>query len=91
MDPGGYAQGAFGGAKASGSTDPLTFLRRPIVCMRVCTLVSKGFLDHMSATHVIFCLIFAVFCHYRFWLRFLFRVVFLARKKYGGLCDEYGI
>merc|ERR1712012_719295 len=38
MDPGGYGQGAFGGAKASGATNPLTFLRRPIVCMRVCTL-----------------------------------------------------
>merc|ERR1711874_390523 len=39
MDSGGFG-GAFGGAKASGATDPLTFLRRPIVCMRVCTLFS---------------------------------------------------
>jgi len=38
MDPGGYGGGAFGGAKAGGAQDPLTFLRRPIVCMRVCTL-----------------------------------------------------
>lgn len=50
MDPGGYGQGAFGGAKASGATDPLTFLRRPIVCMRVCTLVSQVFFqdDHVA-------------------------------------------
>ena len=40
MDSGGFG-GAFGGAKASGATDPLTFLRRPIVCMRVCCLVSR--------------------------------------------------
>jgi len=38
MDPGGYGGGAFGGAKAGGAQDPLTFLKRPIVCMRVCTL-----------------------------------------------------
>jgi len=38
MDPGGYGGGAFGGAKAGGAQDPLTFLRRPIVCMRICTL-----------------------------------------------------
>jgi len=38
MEPGGYGGGAFGGAKAGGAQDPLAFLRRPIVCMRVCTL-----------------------------------------------------
>jgi len=38
MDPGGFGGGAFGGAKAGGAPDPLTFLKRPIVCMRVCTL-----------------------------------------------------
>ena len=56
MDPGGYGQGAFGGAKASGATDPLTFLRRPIVCMRVCTLVRSydSWVDFKRVTHVIF-------------------------------------
>ena len=48
MDPGGYGGGAFGGAKAGGAQDPLTFLKRPIVCMRVCTLVSL--LNHMTYT-----------------------------------------
>jgi len=38
MDTGGYGTGAFGGSKAGGAPDPLSFLRRPIVCMRVCTL-----------------------------------------------------
>ena len=39
MDPGGYG-GAFGGAKAGGAQDPLTFIRRPIVGLRICCLVS---------------------------------------------------
>ena len=33
----------------------------------------------------------SVFRHYCFWLRFFFRMVFLARKEHGGVCDEHGI
>ena len=39
MDQGGYG-GAFGGAKAGGAPDPLVFVKRPIVSLRICTLVS---------------------------------------------------
>ncbi len=38
MDQGGYG-GAFGGAKAGGAPDPLNFVKRPIVSLRICTLV----------------------------------------------------
>ena len=48
MDPGGFGGGAFGGAKAGGAPDPLTFLKRPIVCMRVCTLVSLWIIWHTT-------------------------------------------
>jgi len=41
MDPGGYG-GAFGGAKAGGAQDPLDFLKKPIVVLRLATLVSGG-------------------------------------------------
>ena len=43
MDPGGYgggAAGAFGGGKAGGAQDPLTFVKRPAVVIRICSLVS---------------------------------------------------
>ena len=36
MDQGGFA---FGGAKAGGAPDPLVFVKRPIVSLRICTLV----------------------------------------------------
>jgi hypothetical protein len=39
MDQGGYG-GAFGGAKAGGAPDPLVFVKRPMVSLRICTLVS---------------------------------------------------
>ena len=40
-------------------------------------------------THVI--LLLLVFRHYCFWLRFFVRMVFLARKEHGGVCDEHGV
>jgi len=38
MDQGGYG-GAFGGAKAGGAPDPLVFVKRPMVSLRICTLL----------------------------------------------------
>ena len=38
MDQGGPG-GAFGGAKAGGAPDPLVFVKRPLVSLRICTLV----------------------------------------------------
>ncbi|TRY68890.1 hypothetical protein TCAL_04677 [Tigriopus californicus] len=38
MDPGGYG-GAFGGSKAGGQQDPLTFLKKPNVVMRLSALI----------------------------------------------------
>lgn len=40
MDPGGGFGGAFGGGKAGGAQDPLTFVKRPIVILRITALVS---------------------------------------------------
>lgn len=37
MDPGGFG-GAFGGEKAGGRQDPLTFVKRPAVVIRICSL-----------------------------------------------------
>lgn len=47
MDQGGYG-GAFGGAKAGGTQDPLTFVKRPIVTLRICTLVRIRFLSFIQ-------------------------------------------
>ena len=42
MDPGGGFGGAFGGGKAGGAPqDPMTFVKRPAVIARICTLVRK--------------------------------------------------
>ena len=41
MDPGGLG-GAFGGGKAGGAQDPLTFLKKPIVMIRLSALVSTS-------------------------------------------------
>lgn len=38
MDPGGIG-GAFGGVKAGGQQDPITFLKRPAVIIRICALL----------------------------------------------------
>jgi len=38
MDPGGI-QGAFGGEKAGGQQDPLTFIKRPAVIIRILALL----------------------------------------------------
>jgi len=39
MDPGGYGgSGAFGGGKAGGDQDPVTFVKRPTVIIRICSL-----------------------------------------------------
>ena len=35
-------EGAFGGAKAGGRQDPLVFLKKPIVMVRIAALVSNG-------------------------------------------------
>lgn len=46
MDPGGFAAsaagGAFGGGKAGGAQDPLTFLKKIPVVVRLSALVSKA-------------------------------------------------
>ena len=49
MDPGGIG-GAFGGVKAGGQQDPLTYLKRPTVVIRICALVSLKFSDILSNT-----------------------------------------
>ncbi len=44
MDPGGYAgggSGAFGGGKAGAAQDPLNFLKKPVVMIRLSALVSR--------------------------------------------------
>ena len=51
MDPGGYGgtgaagmdggPGAFGGGKAGAAQDPISFVQRPAVIIRVCSLVRK--------------------------------------------------
>lgn len=51
MDQGGYG-GAFGGAKAGGAPDPLTFVKRPIVTLRICTLVSLSIKAKKPADHM---------------------------------------
>ena len=43
MDPGGIG-GAFGGVKAGGQQDPLTYVKRPAVVIRIFALVSKNLL-----------------------------------------------
>ena len=41
MDPGGFGgPGAFGGGKAGASQDPVNFVKRPAVIIRICSLVS---------------------------------------------------
>ena len=40
MDPGGFG-GAFGGTKAGGQVDPLSYIKRPAVVLRICALVSN--------------------------------------------------
>lgn len=40
MDPGGFGgSGAFGGGKAGGDQDPVTFVKRPTVIIRICSLL----------------------------------------------------
>ena len=41
MDPGGGFGSAFGGGKAGAAQDPLTFLKRPPVVVRLTALVSE--------------------------------------------------
>ena len=41
MDPGGFG-GAFGGTKAGGQVDPLSYIKRPAVVLRICALVSNS-------------------------------------------------
>jgi len=40
MDPGGFG-GAFGGTKAGGQVDPLSYIKRPAVVLRICALLSS--------------------------------------------------
>ena len=47
MDPGGIG-GAFGGVKAGGQQDPLTYVKRPAVVIRIFALVSKNFLKNSN-------------------------------------------
>ena len=47
MDPGGIG-GAFGGVKAGGQQDPLTYVKRPAVVIRIFALVSKNLLKNSN-------------------------------------------
>ena len=47
MDPGG---GAFGGGKAGAAQDPISFLKRPGVIVRICGLVSANMYS-LSLSH----------------------------------------
>ena len=53
MDQGGHG-GAFGGAKAGGAPDPLVFVKRPLVSLRICTLVRL--FKTFFAQNIVFCL-----------------------------------
>ena len=53
MDPGGIG-GAFGGVKAGGQQDPLTYVKRPAVVIRIFALVSKNLLKKMVSDLVLF-------------------------------------
>ena len=47
MDPGGLG-GAFGGVKAGGAQDPLTYVKRPAVVIRICALVRISLLIYQK-------------------------------------------
>ena len=52
MDPGGIG-GAFGGVKAGGQQDPLTYVKRPAVVIRIFALVSKNLLKNSNLGYII--------------------------------------
>ena len=51
MDPGGIG-GAFGGVKAGGQQDPLTYVKRPAVVIRIFALVSKNLLKNSNFGYI---------------------------------------
>ena len=63
MDPGGYGgtgaagmeggPGAFGGGKAGAAQDPISFVQRPAVIIRVCSLVRKRKIIILLHTYIL--------------------------------------